>query len=70
MKQPDNLGPPSLKIDGFALWVHGRQLPESQDFYDGNWLNVTAQRRLSFALGSPTRLWYSMPTRYMYGANL
>ena len=42
MKQPDKLGPPSLRIDGFELWIHGRQFPESQDFYDGNWLNVTA----------------------------
>jgi hypothetical protein len=41
MKEPDKLGPPSLKIEGFALWVHGRQFPESQDFYDGNWLSVT-----------------------------
>ena len=42
MKQTDKLGPPSLKIDGFVLWVHGRQFPDSEDFYDGNWLNVTA----------------------------
>lgn len=29
MEQTDKLGPPSLKIDRFALWVHGRQSPES-----------------------------------------
>jgi len=42
MVQSDKLGPPSLKVGGFALWVHGRQFPDSQDFYDGNWLNLTA----------------------------
>src|SRR5262245_35740174 len=36
------LGPPSVKIGGLAIWVHGRQFPDSEDFYDGNWLRVTA----------------------------
>jgi hypothetical protein len=35
------LGPPSLKVGGFQLWVHGRQFPEAQDADDGNWLRVT-----------------------------
>jgi hypothetical protein len=35
------LGPPSLKVAGFQLWVHGRQFPEAQDADDGNWLRVT-----------------------------
>lgn len=35
-------GEPDLKIAGFQLWVHGRQFPESEDYYDGNWLRVTA----------------------------
>lgn len=39
---PEQLGPPTLKVDGFQLWVHGRQFPESQDYDDGNWLRVTA----------------------------
>ena|SRR5215468_4101522 len=38
----ENLGPPALRIAGFQLWVHGRQFPEAQDYWDGNWLNVTA----------------------------
>jgi hypothetical protein len=36
------LGPASLKIAGFQLWVHGREYPEATDPYDGNWLRVTA----------------------------
>ena len=42
MNSPDALGPPSLKVHGLALWVHGRQFPDAQDFYDGNWLRVSA----------------------------
>ena len=36
------LGEPDLKMLGFKLWIHGRQFPESDDFWDGNWLNITA----------------------------
>jgi len=36
----EQLGPPALRLAGFQLWVHGRQFPESQDGWDGNWLNV------------------------------
>jgi hypothetical protein len=32
-----------LKIGLFTLTVHGRQFPSSTDFWDGNWLNVTAR---------------------------
>lgn len=40
--QQDDLGEPDLKIAGFRLWVHRRQFAKSEDFYDGNWLQVTA----------------------------
>lgn len=39
---PTDLGEPDVKIAGFQLWVHGRQFPEADDYYDGNWLRVTA----------------------------
>ncbi|HWL39963.1 MAG TPA: hypothetical protein VNO75_06975 [Gemmatimonadaceae bacterium] len=39
---PEELGAPDLKVAGFQLWVHGRQFPDSPDYYDGNWLRVTA----------------------------
>lgn len=38
----NDLGPPSLKVASFQLWVHGRQFPDAQDADDGNWLRVTA----------------------------
>jgi len=36
------LGPPDLKVSGFQFWVHGRDFPDAQDYYDGNWLKMTA----------------------------
>jgi hypothetical protein len=39
---PADLGKPDLKVAGFQLWVLGRSSPESDDYYDGNWLNVYA----------------------------
>lgn len=28
---PEQLGPPSVRLQAFQLWVHGRQFPEAQD---------------------------------------
>jgi hypothetical protein len=38
----EELGPPELKVAGLQIWIHGRQFPDSQDYYDGNWLRITA----------------------------
>ena len=46
---PEELGDPDLKVAGFQLWVHGRQFPDSADYYDGNWLRVTAHSGASGA---------------------
>ena len=35
------LGAPDLQIAGLRLWVHGRQFPMADDYWDGNWLQVT-----------------------------
>jgi len=37
----ERLGPPSLRIVGLQLWIHGRQFPDAQDYWDDDWLNVT-----------------------------
>lgn len=34
---------PDLCIGGFEVWIYGRQFPESDDYWDGNWLNVLAR---------------------------
>jgi hypothetical protein len=36
------LGEPDLVIAGLKIWIHGRQFPDSTDYWDGNWLRVTA----------------------------
>lgn len=38
---PEQLGPPSVRLAAFQLWVHSRRFPDAQDQWDGNWLNVT-----------------------------
>jgi hypothetical protein len=41
-KFAENLGVPDIKLDGLQIWIHGRQFPNEDDYWDGNWLNVTA----------------------------
>jgi hypothetical protein len=41
---------PDFKLDGFSLWIQGRQFPGDSDYWDGNWLIVRAQMRASGAL--------------------
>jgi hypothetical protein len=36
---------PDLRLAGLSLWVGGRQFPDEQDFWDGNWLSVHAEMR-------------------------
>jgi hypothetical protein len=41
-KFAENLGAPDIKLEGLQIWIHGRQFPNEEDYWDGNWLNVTA----------------------------
>ena len=38
----ESLGQPDVSIGGLKLWIHGRQFPDAPDYWDGNWLRVTA----------------------------
>jgi hypothetical protein len=31
---------PAMQLGALGIWVRGRQLSESEDYSDGNWLNV------------------------------
>ncbi len=35
------LGEPDIHVCGLRIWVYGRQYPDDQDYWDGNWLTVT-----------------------------
>jgi hypothetical protein len=35
-------GTPDLQISGLQIWIHHRQFPDLEDYWDGNWINVTA----------------------------
>jgi hypothetical protein len=41
-RELESLGEPDLAIAGLRVWIHGRQFPQSADYWDGNWLRVTA----------------------------
>lgn len=34
---------PDFSIGGFELWIYGRQFPKSDDYWDGNWLDILAR---------------------------
>lgn len=36
------LGDPDLQVGSLRVWIHGRQFPDAEDYWDGNWLRVTA----------------------------
>ena len=38
----EKLGPPDIKLGSLQIWIHGRQFPDLHDFWDGNWIRVTA----------------------------
>jgi len=52
----ETLGEPALQIGGLRIWVHGREFPDAQDYWDGNWLRVTA-----YCLYSESRVWVDGP---------
>ena len=41
-KYAEQLGTPAIKLNGLQIWVHGRQFPNATDYWDGNWLRITA----------------------------
>ena len=43
MRVLKDMGPPDLRLAHLSLWVHGRERDEAADYWDGNWLRVTAR---------------------------
>ena len=37
----DVLGEPAFEVKGLRVWVYGRQYPDAQTFWDGNWWRTT-----------------------------
>lgn len=34
---------PAFSLSGLSIWIDGRQFPESNDYWDANWLNLRVQ---------------------------
>jgi hypothetical protein len=41
--EPPALEDPQLQIGSLKVWIHGRQFPNAKDYWDGNWLRITAE---------------------------
>jgi hypothetical protein len=35
-KHAEQLGAPDLKLHRLEIWVHGREVPEATDYWDGD----------------------------------
>lgn len=46
---------PDIQLKGFRLWVHGREFPEAQDFWTGNWLIISAELHTGHGWARVTR---------------
>jgi hypothetical protein len=42
LRELEELGDPDLVVSGLRVWIHGREFPDAIDYWDGNWLRVTA----------------------------
>lgn len=42
-RKMDRPGEPHLEIAGFRLWIRRRQYPDSDEYWDANWLDVSAR---------------------------
>lgn len=52
----ETLGPPDIQLEDLRIWIHGRQFPGADDYWDGNWVYATAY------CGSPgAEVWTSGP---------
>lgn len=43
------LGEPDIQLSGLSIWIHQRQFPDATDYWDGNWLVITASCEASGA---------------------
>jgi hypothetical protein len=40
-KYLNQIGEATIEVSGLQIWVCGRQFPNKDDFWDGNWLKVS-----------------------------
>src|SRR3989344_3103391 len=43
---------PHIEFGPLRIWIHGRQFPEAEDYWDGNWLFATAHYNSIEATGA------------------
>lgn len=56
----ENLGTPDISFGGVQIWIHGREFPLAEDYWDGNWLRVTIH-----CGGNGSSVWTSGPILHL-----
>ena len=41
---------PDMALGGLSVWIFGREFPDTDDYWDGNWLNVRVRMKAPGAL--------------------
>ncbi|TPI31252.1 hypothetical protein FJW08_11415 [Mesorhizobium sp. B3-2-1] len=42
-KRPPKADEPDILLAGLSLWAMSREFPDSDDYWDGNWINILAR---------------------------
>jgi predicted amidohydrolase YtcJ len=61
---------PALQLGMLRIWVDGREFPESQDAWDGNWLNIRAVCDYPGARVAVTGRWLDTVSFWNFGEGL
>ena len=49
MTDPTSSGDPMIKLAGLSIWAKGRERPDTDDGWDGNWITIQASVQASGA---------------------
>jgi len=57
MNESKHLIKPDLEIINLKIWIHDREQPNSEDYYEGNWLNITAECESNINKFEGSKIW-------------
>ncbi|HUI07233.1 MAG TPA: hypothetical protein VL486_09535 [Verrucomicrobiae bacterium] len=61
---------PDIRLAGLSIWIHGWQFPEAADYWDGNWLRVTARCEGSGACVEASGAFIQLPELKSFASEL
>ena len=54
------LGSPDIEVGALCFWIHGRQFPTAEDYWDANWVQATVH-----CGGEGANVWVSGPILHL-----